>query len=162
SVGGLHFQCIPTAVRAGELAIICSGESTMGVRLDGGAAGDVTASHRVWINKKASAFVPSPVAYQGYVYVPGDKGICLCLDAAKGTLVGKQRRGKEYHASPVAGDGKVYFTSKEGVVRVLRAGPEMEVLAENDLGETIVASPAVSNRQLFFRGEKHLFCVGEK
>jgi hypothetical protein len=161
SVSGLHFQCIPTAVTHGELAIICSGESTMAVRLDGGS-GDLTKSHVVWVNKKAGAFVPSPLAYQGLVYVTGDKGVCLCLDAARGTVKNKRRLGEQFHASPVAGDGKVYVTSKEGVVRVLRAGPEMEVLAENNLEETIVASPAISRGQFFLRGEKHLFCVGAK
>ena len=62
----------------------------------------------------------------------------------------------------MAGDGKVYFTSREGVVRVIRAGPKFEMLSENDMGEAIVASPAISNGQIFLRGEKHLFCIGER
>jgi outer membrane protein assembly factor BamB len=160
SVDGLHFQCIPTPVLHNDLAVICSGVSTLAVRLDG-SRGDLTKSRVVWSNKKANAFVPSPILYQGLVYIPGDRGIVLCLDAEKGTLVGKKRLGDSYHASPVAGDGKIYFTSKEGLVHVVKAGADMEILAANDLGETIVASPAVSQRQIFLRGDKHLFCVQE-
>jgi outer membrane protein assembly factor BamB len=161
SVNGLHFQCIPTPVVVGDLAIVCSGENTMAVRLDG-STGDLTKSNVVWLNKKAGAFLPSPVAYENYVYVTGDKGICLCLDAAKGTIAGKKRLGEQFHASPVAGDGKLYFASKEGVVRVVRSGPQMEILAENDVGEEIIASPAISNRQIFLRGAQHLFCIEER
>ena len=69
--------------------------------------------------------------------------------------------GASFHASPVAGAGMVYFTSKEGIIRVVRSSAAFEMLAENDMGETIVASPALSNGQIFLRGEKHLFCIQE-
>jgi outer membrane protein assembly factor BamB len=160
SVKGMHMQCIPSPVVEKDMLFASSGENTMGIRLDG-RTGDLTKSHVLWTNKKASAYVPSPLAYQGLVYVAGDKGFATCLSAADGKQVWKERLGDAYHASPVAGDGKVYFTSKEGVVRVIRAGPKFELLSENDMGETIVASPAVSQRQVFLRGEKHLFCIGE-
>ena len=62
----------------------------------------------------------------------------------------------------MAGDGKVYFTSKEGVIRVVAAGPEFRLLAENDMGEQVIASPAISGGEIFVRGQKHLFCVGGK
>jgi outer membrane protein assembly factor BamB len=55
----------------------------------------------------------------------------------------------------------VYYTNLDGVVTVIKAGPKFEVLAKNELGEGIVASPAVAHGQLFIRGEKHLFCVAE-
>jgi hypothetical protein len=56
----------------------------------------------------------------------------------------------------------VYFASKEGVVRVVEAGPEFRLLAANDLGETIIASPAISAGEIFIRGQTHLFCIGGK
>jgi outer membrane protein assembly factor BamB len=158
SVGGLHFQCIPTPVSDGKRALITSGVSSLAVDVER-AAGDVTATHVPWVNKRATAFVPSPVAYQGRLYVPGDRGVVTCLDTATGKQLWKERLGDEYHASPVAGDGKVYLADKRGVVRVLRAGPEFELLAENDMGEPVVASPAVSRGEIFLRGERHLFCV---
>jgi outer membrane protein assembly factor BamB len=159
SLDGLHFQCIPSPLIEKDLAVICSGVSTLAVRLDG-KRGDLT-KQILWNNKKANAFVPSPILYQGLVYVPSDKGIVQCLDAKKGTLVGKKRMGESYHASPVAGDGRIYFTAKEGVVHVVKAGPEMEIVAVNGVDETIVASPAISQRQIFLRGEKHLYCIQE-
>jgi len=159
SVNGLHQQCIPSPVLAGDLVVATSGVSSIGIRLDG-KTGDITDSNVVWTNKKAAAFLPSPVSYGGLVYLPGDKGIVLCLDGKSGKQLWKERLGGSYYASPVAGDGKVYFASKEGTVYVVRAGRDFELLAENDLGEGIVASPAVSGGSIFLRGEKHLFRVG--
>jgi outer membrane protein assembly factor BamB len=160
SVRGMGMQCIPSPVALGNTLIACSGENTMGIRLDG-KSGDLTASNIAWKNKKANAFVPSPVAYQGQLYIPGDNGISQCLDVRTGKLLWKQRLGEQYHASPVAGDGKVYFASKEGVVRVLRAGPAFELLTQNDMGEGIMASPAISSGRIYIRGEKHLFCISK-
>ena len=92
----------------------------------------------------------------------------MCLVVGDGRVVERRigdgnpldRLGEQFHASAVAGDGKVYFTSKEGVVRVVRAGQKFELLAENDMGEPVIASPAISDGEIFIRGEKHLFCFG--
>ncbi len=161
SVNGLHFQCIPSPVALADRVIVASGENTLAIRLDG-SRGELTKSHVLWRNQKAAPFVPSPLVYQGHVYISGDKGICLCLDIDTGKVLSKKRLGEQFHASPVAGDGKIFFTSREGVVRVIKAGPDIDLLAENDLGETIVASPAISRRHIFLRGEKNLFCIQEK
>ena len=56
----------------------------------------------------------------------------------------------------------VYFAGMNGSVMVLKAGPKFEVLGKNDIGESIVASPAISQGRIFLRGEKHLFCIGER
>src|SRR5262249_47645582 len=114
----------------------------------------------IWRNRRGTPFIPSPLAYEGHVYLAGDKGIVTCLDAATGKQAWKERLGEQYHASPVAGGGKVYFRSKEGVVRMVQAGPEFRLLAENDMGEQVIASPAISGGEIFIRGQKHLFCVG--
>ncbi|MCI0456358.1 MAG: PQQ-binding-like beta-propeller repeat protein [Gemmataceae bacterium] len=160
-VTGLHQQCIPSPVAESDLVFIASGEGTLAVRLDG-KSGDVTKSNVVWNSRKISPFVPSPGVYRGLVYVVADKGIVTCLEAATGKQVWKERLGEQYHASVVAGDGKLYFASKEGVVRVVQAGPTFRLLAANDLGEPLIASPAISDGQIFLRGEKHLFCIGGK
>jgi outer membrane protein assembly factor BamB len=160
-VEGLHEQCIPTPVNIEETIFVASGEGTLAIRPDG-ATGNLSKSHVLWRNKKGNPFIPSPLAYRGQVYIAADKGVVTCLDAASGTQLWKERLGDQYHASPVAGDGKVYFPSKEGVVRVIEAGPVFRLLAENDLGEMMVASPAISDGQIFLRGEKHLFCIGGK
>ena len=83
-----------------------------------------------------------------------------CVDAKTGKQVWKERVGRDFYASPVAAAGRVYFTAREGVVKVVRSGREFEILAENEMGEPIVASPAISGGQIFLRGEKHLYCIG--
>jgi len=158
-VRGMGMQCIPSPIVEGNILVAASGENTMAIKLDG-KSGNLTDSNVLWINKKAAAYLPSPVLYKGLVYIAGDRGINTCLDAAKGTVVWKKRLGDQYYASPVAGDGKVYFPSKEGVVFVVQAGPKYELLAKNDMGEGIVASLAISDGDIFLRGEKHLFCIG--
>ena len=156
---GLGMQCIPTAVVEKDSIIASSGESTLAIHLDR-RTGDVSKSNIAWTNKKANAFIPSPLVRQGLVYVSADKGIVTCLDVRTGKQVWKERLGEEYHASPVSADEKIYFVSKQGVTHVIRAGRTFELLAENDLGETVVASPALSNGRIYIRGDKHLFCVG--
>lgn len=158
-VKGMHFQCIPSPVLWGDILLATSGVSSLAIKLDD-RTGDLTDTHVLWTNKKATAFLPSPVAYEGLIYLPGDKGFVTCLDAKTGKQLWKERLDGSYYASPVAGDGKVYFASKEGTVYVLRAGRDFELLAENMMGEGIVASLAVSGGEVFLRGEKGLFCIG--
>jgi outer membrane protein assembly factor BamB len=153
SATGLAQQCIASPVALGERVFVASQDGTLALGLDGKV---------IWRNRRGTPFIPSPLAYEGHVYIAGDKGIVTCLDAATGKQAWKERLGEQYHASPVAGDGKVYFTSKEGVIRVVRAGPEFRLLAENDMGEQVIASPAISGGEIFIRGQKHLFCVGGK
>src|SRR5262249_13388973 len=149
--------CIPSPVVSGDLLLAASGEGTLAVRLDG-ARGDLTKSHVAWRSKRGSPYVPSPVCTGGYFYLVDDKGWATCLNAATGKQVWKERMGRSFQASLVAGDGKVYYTDLEGGVTVLKAGPKFEVLARNEVGEMLVASPAVSRGQIFLRGQKHLFC----
>jgi outer membrane protein assembly factor BamB len=157
-VDGMHFQCIPSPVVMDDMVFACSGDNTMAIKLDGGR-GDLTKSHVVWKNKKAYAFLPSPLLYQGNLYLPGDRNFVTCYDGRTGTQVWKERLGNDFHASPVGAADRVYIATKEGSVKVVRAGTEFELLADNPMGETIIASPAISNGQIFLRGEKHLFCI---
>ena len=92
---------------------------------------------------KANAFVPSPLLYKDYLYLPSDRSFVTCFDARTGTQVWKERLGEQFHASPVAAGDRVYLATKEGAVKVFRAGPSFELLADNPMGETIVASPAM-------------------
>jgi outer membrane protein assembly factor BamB len=159
-VAGAKDQCIPSPVAQDDMLIASSGENTMAIRLDG-ALGDLTQSHVMWKNKKVAPFMPSPLLYDGYLYVPADRDFVTCLEARSGKQVWKERVGEQFYASPVSGAGRVYFTTKEGTVKVVRAGPTFEMLAENEMGESLVASPAISGGQIFVRGEKHLFCIGK-
>jgi outer membrane protein assembly factor BamB len=131
--------------------------------IKGGGRGDVTTSHRVW-SYDAGPDVPTPATDGTLLYVLDDKGLVSCLDVKTGqVLYGPQRIAVgTYSASPVVADGKVYAVSEDGLTTVLKAGPKFEVLGENALGDTTLATPAVAGGQLFIRTAKKLFCLGAR
>jgi outer membrane protein assembly factor BamB len=131
--------------------------------LRAGGRGDVSKTHVAWSFENGPD-VPTPVTDGKYFYVVNDRGIVYCLDAKTGKeLYGQQRlRPGTYSASPVLADGKVYVTSEDGLTSVFRAGPKFELLAENELGEYCLSSPAVSDGQIFIRTSNHLYCIGNK
>jgi outer membrane protein assembly factor BamB len=113
----------------------------------------------VWREKRSLPEVPSPLYYQGRLYLVKDGGMMSCLDALTGKLVYRKRLGVTgiYYASPVAGGNHIYAASRDGVMAVIEAGDKGEVLARNDLGEPIVASPALVGGKLYVRTEGHFF-----
>ncbi len=161
SVTGLQMQCIPTPTVAGDTVYAVSGlqNYTLAIRPADGR-GDLTKTHIAWKARAGATYTCSPVCDGRRYWFVEDNGWGNCLDAATGKRLWRERMDGNFRASLLAGDGKVYFTSLEGVVTVVRAGPAFEVLARNDLGESIVATPAVAGGELFIRGEKHLYCVG--
>lgn len=128
-----------------------------------GGRGDVTKSHVVWQNPNGPD-VPTPVTDGKYLYVTNDRGIVWCLDAKTGKEIYSGQRIKPaiYSSSPVLADGKLYVTSEEGQVTVLKAGPEFKVLAENDMKDYTLSSPAISDGQLFIRTAGYLYCIGKR
>jgi outer membrane protein assembly factor BamB len=91
-----------------------------------------------------------------------DVGGVTAVDAATGQRVWQHRIPGIFSASPVAGDGKIYFVSETGDVVVLRAGRTPDVLATNAMGERLIASPAISNGQIFLRSDDRLFAIGRR
>ena len=130
----------------------------MAVRPDG--QGDVTESHVVWHTQEVKCYVPSPVLVDKYLIVADDRGTANCFETTKGERLWQGRMGSHFSASLVTAGGLVYFQADDGTTRVVKPGPDMEIVSENELGERSYASPAISNGQLFIRGEKHLFCIG--
>jgi outer membrane protein assembly factor BamB len=163
SLGGLHVQCIPTPVARGDRLYVACGArfTTLCVGLKAGKGGRTEARVR-WKEPNKGVGVPSPLLLGEYLYYAEDAGWASCRRADTGAAVWRRRLGGRVQASPVAGAGKLYFPCANGVVSVLRAGPRYELLARNDLGEGVVASPALSQGRLFLRGEKHLFCIAGK
>jgi outer membrane protein assembly factor BamB len=104
----------------------------------------------------------TPLVYRGCLYVCSDAGVVTCYGASEGQQLYVKRLpgGGAHTASPVAADGKLYFTSELGRVHVVKAGTEFSVLAENELGETCLATPAISNGMILFRTESHLVAIG--
>lgn len=132
----------------------------MAIRL--GGTGDVSRSHVQWLVPTGAPYVSSLVLYQGLIYMANDAGVASCFDAKTGEKVWQARTEGIFSASPVAGDGKVYLPSETGETIVLKAGREFQMLARNDIGERMVASPAISEGQLFIRTDRYLFCIGKK
>jgi len=116
--------------------------------------GDLTSSAAVWRLERNIPDVPTPVLYRDSLYMVQNGGIVTTLDPATGAI---RRQGRltgalgDYYASPVAADGKVYFTSREGKIAVVRAAADWELLAVNDLGEECFATPAITGGDLYVR-----------
>jgi outer membrane protein assembly factor BamB len=88
--------------------------------------------------------------------------VLLCLDARTGKKIYGQRTHDQRHrASPVYADGKIYLTARDGMITVVKAGPNFEVLAENQMPDEITASPAVSGGRIYIRGFKNLYAISE-
>jgi hypothetical protein len=103
--------------------------------------------------------VPSPISAGPYFLIVSDTGHACCFEAETGKLVWQEKLG-EHHASLVSANGLVYFLSDRGDTTVVRPGPTFDRVARNELGEDCFASPAISQRQLFLRSARHLWCIG--
>lgn len=141
--------------------MVGGGNTIQAVR--GGGTGDVTKTHVLWnIDPKTPSNLSSPLLYNGRVHVVKAGGLASCYDASNGkALWERSRLGNfgDYFASPVAGDGKIYISGKNGFVVVLEDGPELKVLGKNDIGEEIIATPAIADGRLFIRTRESLVCV---
>jgi outer membrane protein assembly factor BamB len=126
-----------------------------------GGTGDITDTHVAWKQAHGIPLKPSPVWVGDRLYLVNDSGIATCLAAATGEVVWQHRVKGRYSASPLYGAGRIYVFSEEGRTTVLRPGDTFEKLAENDLEEGFMASPAVAGRALILRTKTHLYRIEE-
>jgi outer membrane protein assembly factor BamB len=131
----------------------------MAIRL--GGKGDISGSHVSWRVPTGGPYVSSLIHYQGVIYMSGENGILSAVDAASGERLWQERVGGVFTASPIAGDGKVYFVSEGGETVVLKAGRTFEVLSRNKLDGHFVASPAAAGGRLFLRADDRIYAVGQ-
>lgn len=162
SWSGLEAQCIPTPVLSGDRLWLCGGEKSTGLCLRLHSSADGKTSVGTEWQEKIRVNIPSPLLLGEHLYYAEDAGFATCVEAKTGKEVWRRRLGFKVHASPVAGAGKIYFAGMNGTVLVVEAGSEFKTLAKNDIGECIVASPALTRGTILLRGEKHLFCIGAK
>jgi outer membrane protein assembly factor BamB len=166
SCNAQRWYIVPSLVAHEGVVYCLSGkgvEATKAVRV--GGRGDVTETHVLWTTKKGSN-VSSPIYYKEHVYFAHEvTGVAYCLNATTGEVVYEERlpRAGGVYASPVIGDGKLYYISRWGGVMVLAAKPEFELLAQNQLEDQrdVNSSPAISNNHLFLRMKRYLYCIGE-
>jgi outer membrane protein assembly factor BamB len=122
-------------------------------------------SSELWRLPKSTPDVPSPLLYDGLVYLCRENGRLglICLDAKTGEQkYSAPLHGAVYRASPVEAGGLIYLTARDGVVTVVKAGPKFEKVAENSLPDDIAGSPAISNGRIYLRGWKTLYAIGSK
>ena len=164
-----NWVTVGSPVITGEMAVIPYGRGIRlhGIKLEG--SGDVTTTARAWLREDTGAFVSTPAASGGHVYLlhdhGADRGTLECIEPKTGKTLCKgelPRGSSEYYASPIVANGKIYAAREDGVVFVARCDEKFELLASNTLGETIVASPVPVDNRLLIRGEQNLFCIGSK
>ena len=133
--------------------------SVMAVKL--GGIGDMTEKNILWRFYKSLPNVPSPLLYQNVLYLVKEGGILTALDPATGGVL-KQGRLKGaldfYYSSPVAADGKIYASSQDGHISVIKAGRDWEVIAVNDMDDEVYATPAPVDHSLYVRTKSALYC----
>jgi outer membrane protein assembly factor BamB len=163
---------VPTPFSAHGLIYIASGHGAVApvwaIRPD--ASGEITVAdgetsndYVVWTEMRNGAYLMTPLVYRDCLYSGTNNGILKCYDALTGEPHYQKRLGNgttALSASPVAGDGKIYWTTEEGDVHVVEAGPEYRELAVNHLGEQAMATPALSEGVLYFRTRRSLIAVG--
>lgn len=124
---------------------------------------DPKASERVaWQYEKGTAYVPSPILYDGRLYLMADSGMLSCLDAQTGKVIYEGKRVPKpgrFTASPVAFDGKLLLTNQDGETYVVRAGEEHEVIGTNSIGEPVYASLALDGDSIYIRGAQNLYRI---
>jgi outer membrane protein assembly factor BamB len=161
---------VPTPVVADELIFITNahGRAAPIYAIRTNARGDIslpegetTNRYVAWSRGNRGNYMQTVLVYGDYLYTCSDGGVLTVYVAKTGERVERKRLGKGggFSASPVAADGKLYFTGEDGDVHVVKAGPDFEVLATNSMGEISMATPAISEGVLFFRTRGHLVAV---
>ena len=166
--GGLSSNIVASPVSGDGMVYVGSSydkRSLMAIRLDD-ARGDLTDTPAVaWSRFRGTPYVPSPLFYQGGLYfLTHYQGILSRVEGRTGIdQPGSIRLEgiRNIYSSPVAAAGRIYVTDLEGATIVLNAGPVPRVLALNQLEEPVSASPALVEKELFLRGENHLYAIAE-
>jgi outer membrane protein assembly factor BamB len=173
-LGGSSKITAPTPILAEDLIIVASGRAPerpiFAVRPS--ARGDLTlpdgrttSTAIAWSHTSRGSYMPTPLAYNGLLYVLANNGVLDAYEVKTGRDVYRQRLplvGSGFSASPVAADGKIYLSNEDGDMLIVRAGRTFEHIATNSIGELLMATPAFSNGVMYVRGVSSLFAIGTK
>ena len=173
TLGPMAEIATPTPFAALDLIFVTSGYRPIQpiYAIKPGASGDLTLKDKqtsnefiAWSKDRGGPYMPTPIVYGDLLYTCSNNGVLAAYNAKTGERVYQERvggTGGAFTASPVASDGKIYLSSEDGDVFVVKAGPKYEFLAKNPVGETIMATPAISDGLLIVRTVSHLFAFGE-
>ena len=164
----------PTPIFADDVLVVASGrgpERPIFV-VKAGARGDLTlpdgktsSDAVIWSRTGRGSYMPTPLIYNGILYVLSNNGTFDAYDLKKGDELYRQRLpviGSGYSASPVAADGKIYLSNEDGEIIVVAAGQKFSHIATNTMGELLMATPALSDGVMYVRSAESLFAVGKK
>jgi outer membrane protein assembly factor BamB len=165
--GGTTYEVIPTPVVGYGMVFCSSGRAGPTLAIRPGGTGDVSRTHVAWSSPRGSPFVPSPILAGEQLFMVNDmQSIVTAFDAATGKALYQGRLGvaqrEGFSASPVAVDGKVFFTNDDGETFVLKVGPTFQLLHTNSLGERTLASPALVDGRWYIRTDRHLYAIGRR
>ena len=162
-VDGPTEQFVASVVYDGKYVFATGGypeRHTLAIRP--GGKRNVTDTHIAWRTTRGAAYVPSPIISGRYLLMGADSGSASCFEARTGKRHWMERLPGGHSPSPVSADGLVYFVSDRGVTTIIRPSETFAVIAKNELGEPVSASPAISQGQIFLRTHQHLYCIGSK
>lgn len=166
---GKNWPTVATPVVVGDVAVVPFGRSDRGTPLlygiKLGSAGELDVTNKLWQRTDTGSFVPSPTVWRDQVYLVRDRGEVECLDPYTGQTFWKDNLPKtsaNIYGSPVIASGKLYAVREDGMMFVARVDGKFELLAENNMGERIIATPVLLGNRMLVRGEKNLFCLGTK
>ena len=170
-LGGSSKITAPTPVFSGDTIIVASGRHPErpifalkpGGRGDITLVGDATSNANVlWRKIGRGSYMPTPLIYGGIVYVLGNDGVFDTYELLTGREIFRQRlehRGSGFSSSPVAADGRIYLSSEDGDIFVVRSGREFQQISKNPMGEPLMSTPALAGGTMYVRGERHLFAI---
>jgi len=150
-------QVIPSTIQWNDLLIVGGAEShkyLAAIRVDAEGVPEI-----LWEAKRYQPDVPSPVIYDDLLYTVASSGIAACREPSTGEVLWRERLPGHYYSSLIAADGKIFFSSREGVVSVVEAGETFKLLSQNELGEGIHSTLAIADGDLFIRGDRHMYRI---
>jgi outer membrane protein assembly factor BamB len=165
---GTTMNVIPSPVFGNGMVFIMSGfrgNNLKAIKL-ADAKGDIATTGAIaWTLDRDTPYVPSPLLYDNILYfLKTNNGLLSAFDAVSGKphyQAQRMAKAPEVFSSPVGADGRVYITSRDGITTVLKHGPTYEVLAENTLDDGVDASMALVDNEIFVRGFKYLYAIGQ-
>jgi hypothetical protein len=161
----------PTPVFANGLIYVTSGYPPIrpiyAIKWD--ASGDITLKAGTesnegiaWSKSRGGTYMPSPLLYDGQLYLCSNSGVISSYKAATGEKVFEERvagKGGAFSASPIASRGRLYLASEDGEVHVLKSGAKPELIATNPMGEVLMGTPAIAGDMIIVRGMRHVFAI---
>lgn len=173
-LGGSSKITAPTPVFGKGLMIVASGRAPERpiFAIRPGGRGDITpkpdetiSASLAWSKRGRGSYMPTPLAYGDHLYVLSNAGLFDAYELVTGNEVYRQRlphKGSGFSASPVGADGRIYLSSEDGDMFVVRVGAAFELLNVNPMGEPLMSTPAIAGGRMYVRGLKHLFAIGAK